>query len=679
MRLLAATSLGVVLALTACGSDDNEATPGPGTGDAGTDSGDAGGGDGGGDAGDGGTPIECTDLVTPPAEGFFTDISKESGIKTNGFITNPTKAVPINDHSRLGFADINGDGFDDIVAHSLFPNPQNAGIPFTHLIQLNNGDGTFTDFSAESGLGDVQAAFFAFGDVDNDGDQDCFAGLDVPLFGESDRLFLNDGTGKFTEKTNSGVESTAGSSANALFADFNNDGNLDLFVGHGSTFAAAPDGLFFGKGDGTFSDETSKLSGNSARPTNGSVTCDFDNDGDLDIVVSTYGVSVANGHNVLWENDGKGKFTDVAKAKGFHAQAEGSYYLTATQQPEPGKTVDDYVGSNGFGVDCKDVNNDGNYDIYLTTIAHPNGGSPRIWADPSQLLINQGADGDHAFVNEFIDRELPFNEGDVDGALQDFDNDGLLDISVSRDNKYESGYPEDKLDQRAWFGLYRQKPDGKFESRGTQSGINQLNPVDSTTYQDCAMGEACPSGETCIRDKCRLECTSDDDCTADEICGARWDGTAVERTCSRQVKMRGAQNHAWADFDRDGDVDLLVGGRDKGSGRPNFLFRNDIGSKNSWIALHMVGDGDKVNRDAIGARVIFTYADGVVVSREVQSSRGMYNSMDSKTLYFGLGEYGCDFEISLRWPNGETVTLASGSLQPNRYSTITYPDVVEAK
>jgi len=67
--------------------------------------------------------------------------------------------------------------------------------------------------------------------------------------------------------------------------------------------------------------------------------------------------------------------------------------------------------------------------------------------------------------------------------------------------------------------------------------------------------------------------------------------------------MKGAQNHAWSDIDHDGAPDLLVGGRDQGGGRPNFLFRNRIGQKNAWLALQLRGDGVTVNRDAIGAKV----------------------------------------------------------------------------
>ncbi|HEY0137543.1 MAG TPA: VCBS repeat-containing protein, partial [Nannocystis sp.] len=248
-----------------------------------------------------------------PVKGFFADISDASGIRVDNFIKDPPVPIPINDHSRLGFADIDGDGFDDIVAHSLFPNPQ-KGIPFEHLVYRNKGDGTFEHFSDESGLRDIQAGFFAFGDVDNDGDQDCFAGLDIELEGEHNRLLLNDGAGHFTEKVDAGVDKV-NLAGNAVFADFNGDANLDIFVGNGQTGYLVADQLFFGYGDGTFQDVTSGFMKNApAQPSNGSVACDYDDDGDLDIFVSTYGVSNFKGRNHLWENDGKGTMTEVAMA-----------------------------------------------------------------------------------------------------------------------------------------------------------------------------------------------------------------------------------------------------------------------------------------------------------------------------------------------------------------------------
>jgi hypothetical protein len=564
-----------------------------------------------------------------PTTGFFTDVSAASGIQDQNFVANPPTPIPINDHSRLAVADINGDGYDDIVMHNLFPDPQaTPPVPFEHLVFLNNKDGTFTNFSDASGLRSVQAGSFLFGDVDNDGDEDVFAALDIPLGTYGNVLLLNDGQGHFTVKAGSGIEGQPGNTVagSAAFGDFNGDGKLDLYIANGQTSYTASDQLFFGNGDGTFTEVTAKsLPGNPAVPHNGVVACDYDNDGDLDIFVSTYGVSENNGHKILWENDGNGSFKDVALARGFAAQATGNYWLASTghgtlTEPDAGPTT--YDGSNGFGIDCDDIDGDGVDDILLATISHPVDSDPsRKWSDPTQILINQGAAGGYAFKNEFLQRGLPFNEGDIDTGLADFDNDGRLDYAITRDNKYEPSYTTPE--QLSWLGLFHQEANGNFTSLGLVSGINDTAAPDA--------GDA----------------------------------------AAPIPRMKAGQNIAWLDFDRDGALDLLVGGRDHGGGRPNYLFRNTLGASNTWLAVHLTGDGSHVNRDAIGARVTLRFPSWTVM-RELKSSRGTYTSADTRTLHFGLGSLGCDFTLEVRWPDGKLTTLDGKTLPSKHFVTIDY-------
>jgi hypothetical protein len=609
-----------LLALLACGGGGDGTIHSSSAADAGRD-GKTTTSDAGGEAG---SSLCRTSPIVKPTSRFFVDVSQKSGIQDQNYVVDPTTPIPINDHSRLAVADINGDGFDDIVMHNLFPDPQGSPpVPFEHLVFLNDGDGTFTNFSDESGLRNVQAASFLFGDVDNDGDEDIFAALDIPLGDYGNALLLNDGKGHFTVKANSGVEGLPGNTVagSASFGDFNGDGNLDLYIANGQTSYLASDQLFFGHGDGTFTEVTAtSLPSNPAVPHNGVVACDYDNDGDLDIFVSTYGVSENLGHKILWENDGTGKFQDVAEARGFAAQATGNYWLASTgngADTEPGVAPAMYDGSNGFGIDCDDVDGDGMDDILLATISHPvDSDYSRKWSDPSQLLINQGKAGGYAFKNEFLQRGLPFNEGDIDTGLADFDNDGRLDFAITRDNKYESNYSTPQ--QLAWLGLFHQEPSGQFTSLGLVSGVN--DPTDRT---------------------------------------------------SPVPIMKAGQNLAWIDFDNDGDLDLLVGGRDHGGGRPNYLFRNDLGSSNTWLAVRLLGDGKHVNRDAIGARVSLRFASWTVM-RELKSSRGTYTSADTRTLHFGLGDLGCDFTLEVRWPDGKLTTLDGRSLPSNHFLTIDY-------
>ena len=566
----------------------------------------------------------CDEHTTAdPDTNFFTDISTTSGIQLGNFDPDPPEGTIINDHSRLAFADINGDGFDDIVMHSLYPNAR-EGVPFEHLVFLSNQDGTFSDHSDASGLRDIQAGFFAFADVDNDGDQDVFAGLDLPDLGaHRSAILLNDGSGFFSATDDDGVGVLNPAAATAVFADFDNDGAVDLFVGNGHTSYAMADQLFWGRGDGRFELDTGALRSAPAQPTNGAVACDVDSDGDQDIFVGSYGVSVAKGHNQLWRNDG-GQFTNVASQAGLAALATGNPlsepadYGDASQ---PGDSPSDWVGTNTFGVDCGDVDNDGDLDLVFAAISHPSGSdASRYWSDPTTIMLNQG---DGTFLPA-TDNGLPFNEGDIDAGLVDFDNDGTLDLSLTRDPKYEQNY--DDAEQFGWFGLMQGLGDGQVASLGLLSGIN----VDLDTGTD--------SG--------------------------------------KKKQMKGGQNHAWSDIDHDGDLDLLVGGRDQGGGRPNFLYENTIGDQNRWIAVDLRGDGDSVSTDAFGARIVYTWPDKVTL-REKRGSRGTYNSEDSRWIHIGLGDRSCDPEIAVVWPGGETVSFDASELGERQFVTITYPDHIQ--
>jgi hypothetical protein len=293
----------------------------------------------------------------------------------------------------------------------------------------------------------------------------------------------------------------------------------------------AADQLFFGKGDGTFTEvtKTSLAGANPARPTNGLVTCDYDNDGDLDIFVSTYGVSVELGQDI---SVGKRRQGSLQKRRG-RAWLCGprNRQLLAGHAPGAAPTArarqagrHSYMGGNGFGLDCQDHQRRRLRrhfpDQHLASGSETQT-TPASGAIPRCSSSTRGRAGKYSFVNEFLKRAASrINEGDVDGSTVDFDNDGRFEVAMSRDTKYEGSA------SLPW----------SIRSRGLAS------------------------------------------CTSFPTESSKASATKAASMTSSQMplwkRMKGAQNHAWSDIDHDGAPDLLVGGRDQGGGRPNFLFRN---------------------------------------------------------------------------------------------------------
>ncbi|MEC9035401.1 MAG: CRTAC1 family protein, partial [Verrucomicrobiota bacterium] len=104
---------------------------------------------------------------------------------------------------------------------------------------------------------------------------------------------------------------------------------------------------------------------------------------------------------------------------------------------------------------------------------------------------------------------------------------------------------------------------------------------------------------------------------------------------------------AWADFDNDGDQDLMTAGR---------FFVNDSDNKNHWLKVHLKSEKKKVNRHAIGAQARVTLKDGKVLSRQVESGTGQGNQNDL-VLHFGLGSNDRPVDLAIFWPDGSTQNI----------------------
>jgi len=305
---------------------------------------------------------------------------------------------------RPAVADLDGDGHDDILAIR-------GGLP---TLFLGDGAGSFEEAEGRFPEG-LTANMLSTADLDNDGDEDCIAPTWASPPGEGEeagpvnRVLLNDG-GFFTALEDAGIESLDPTGAAGL-GDGNGDGILDLYLGNWLVqYPESPayhDRYFLGAGDGTFLDVTEEagLVPPWARPCYGVTWTDYDGDGLQDIWVGNYQLNA----NYLWRNNGDGTFEDAAPAAGLDHDDTGTW------------------AGHTYGGDWGDVDNDGDLDLFEPNLAHPR---TMPDSDPSRLMINQGPPS-WTFEDQGPALGIPYDEGDVNAAFGDWDNDGDLDLAVA--------------------------------------------------------------------------------------------------------------------------------------------------------------------------------------------------------------------------------------------------------
>jgi tetratricopeptide (TPR) repeat protein len=293
-------------------------------------------------------------------------------------------------------ADLDGNGYLDVVIAGA-----HAGVSLYH----NNGDGTFTDISAGSGL---DACVYGFGvaaaDYDNNGLTDLFV-TSMGFFNGESALYRNNGDGTFTDVTREAGVECWGPAFTASWVDTNGDGLLDLFVANnlGGLFdRKTPNRLFRNNGDGTFTDVTREAGLLTRWATIGAAWGDFDNNGLPDLFLSGLGRAQ------LFRNQGDGTFRDVSRSAGIDRPAIGS---VAT---------------------VWDIDDDGWLDILQFTYSRPaeaihtlrHGRGPSD-GEPLRVFRNN-RDGTFTEVADRLG--ITGCWGTMTANLGDFDNDGHADI-----------------------------------------------------------------------------------------------------------------------------------------------------------------------------------------------------------------------------------------------------------
>jgi hypothetical protein len=248
---------------------------------------------------------------------------KGSGTGTFTYVSDTAGLELGRNYGQSAFwVDYENDGKLDLFVKNTRDAVTGVGV---NVLYHNNGNGTFTQVANAGGLADAthgvtEGSVCSFADYDNDGFMDvAFAGN-----GTTEALYHNNGNGTFTDITAaSGLNPRPNSNAIA-WGDYNNDGLLDLYISRGS-----PDGtgllggtLYRNNGNGTFTDITAAAGMGQTSNSWAAIWGDYDNDGFLDLFVARPGTTVigVGNANLLYHNNGDGTFTDVAAIQGLALQ-----------------------------------------------------------------------------------------------------------------------------------------------------------------------------------------------------------------------------------------------------------------------------------------------------------------------------------------------------------------------
>jgi hypothetical protein len=535
--------------------------------------------------------------------------------------------VNLYDHGAgLAIGDYDGDGRDDVY----FLNEHG-----TNALYRNVGDGTFVDVSAKAGvaLGDRVSVGATFADYDDDGHADLF----VTSTRGGNVLFHNRGDGTFEDVTAAAGVRHVGHSQTPVFFDYDDDGDLDLFLtntAHWTTDTIdSTSGAYEGKaslpalmgsptehnilyrndGHGKFADVTG-AAGLQGQGWAGDVAVfDYDEDGYLDLFVPSM-----FGRGQLYRNDGHGAFTDVTAST-----------LEKTPHGAIGTKVFDFDG-------------DGRLDLYVVDM-HSD-----MWMGLDARQRSRNA------AEEFERRRFR----SPSGPTVNEDAPGFIEAQRTEFAKHGQDY------DAAIFGnaLYRNLGGGKFEETAVSAGLESFWPWgiatgdwDDDGHEDVFItsGMGYPfyywPNQLMMNDGDGTFTDRADSLGVEPPPG----GINQERPISGRPATKSSRSAAVADFDGDGRLDIVV---NNFNDRP-YLFANRFPKRN-WIELRLTGT--RSNRDAIGA-VARLFSGGTVMVRQVNPAGG-YLAQSSKTLHFGLGARGKVDSIVIRWPRGTMQTVKSPAI-----------------
>src|SRR6202140_767847 len=524
--------------------------------------------------------------TSTPAPAKFTDVTTALGINFEYLASHTPKKYLIETMgSGVALFDYDNDGRLDIFVVNGAPLsdpapkgtvPQKSGPQYWNRLYHQKADGTFEDVTEKAGLtGAGYGMGVAVGDYDNDGFEDLY----VTAYG-GNKLYHNNGDGTFTDVTEKAGVAGSGWSTSAAWVDLDGDGLLDLIVlrylqwdfediwcgerkegyrayCHPDSFHAIAQLVYHNDGKGHFTEIAEKAGPGLPGKGLGIAFADYDRDGRLDFFVANDSMP-----EFLYHNKGDGTFEEVALDSGVALNGEGHSYA-------------------GMGVDFADYNNDGLPDLVVTDLA-------------SQMYALYRNNGDGTFTYD----SYPSGIGRMTMAhsgwgvrFVDYDNDGCKDL------------------------LFTQGPDLE---------TIKLNFPDLRYREPMLLAKN--TGQKFV----------DVSAQAGEIFQKAWVGRGL----------------ALGDIDNDGRLDAVVTGNDGAL----YVLHNATPTQNHWLTLLLIGH--KSNRDAIGAEVKIITAKGTQMA--TVTTAGSYLSSSDKRVHFGLGSEKTA-TVEIRWPSGIRQTIKNVS------------------
>ena len=381
------------------------------------------------------TLLTAETTISGTFDGEFQQATQATGVLICSNISLPDNIVtPQANTWSVAWGDYNNDCYPDLFIANYDSDESN-------ILYKNNGDGTFTEEFINLFAGDkASSTVGTWGDYDNDGDLDLFVANNI---GTGNFLYRNENNGtSFTRIFNDPIVNDLGYAHGATWVDYDNDGFLDMFTAE--FFVTRFNNLYHSNGDGTFTKNTTAALTLDAASSVSGVWGDYDNDGDQDLFVA----NTNNENNFLYRNDGNGNFTKITT--GAIVNDGGQSVGASWGDYDSDNDLDLFVANSGQQNNFLYTNNgDGTFTKVTTGAIVNDGGHSHgsSWADVNNdgwldlfvandqnsvnYLYMNNADGTFSKVDHRLSLFTTGGGNSFGSAFADFDNDGDLDLFVA--------------------------------------------------------------------------------------------------------------------------------------------------------------------------------------------------------------------------------------------------------